>query len=108
MKTKKVSIVLHLMEINERIIAGSEELFKRHGVRSVTMDDIAKHLGVSKKTIYQFFENKETLVNAVFETYLVKEEAIVNEISANAQDPVDEILKLSDRSHCIIRSHSLV
>lgn len=96
MKTKKVSIVLHLMEINERIIAGSEELFKRHGVRSVTMDDIAKHLGVSKKTIYQFFENKETLVNAVFETYLVKEEAIVNEISANAQDPVDEILKLSD------------
>ncbi len=37
--------------MKERIIKGSEELFFKFGIRSVTMDDIAKHLSVSKKTI---------------------------------------------------------
>jgi AcrR family transcriptional regulator len=33
----------------ERIIQGSEDLFLRAGIKSITMDDIAKHIGMSKK-----------------------------------------------------------
>ncbi|MCX6304869.1 MAG: TetR/AcrR family transcriptional regulator [Bacteroidetes bacterium] len=40
-------------------------LYRRYGIKSVTMDDVASHLGVSKKTIYEFFSDKEDLVRQV-------------------------------------------
>jgi len=65
---KKVSIVLpSLMEIKERIQLKAEELFKRYGIRSVTMDEISYQLGISKKTLYQSFADKEEIVHAVFD-----------------------------------------
>src|SRR6266446_2059660 len=49
----------------ERILQKAHELFMRYGVRSVSMDDIAAQLGMSKKTVYQFYTDKEELVDAV-------------------------------------------
>ena len=46
----------------DRVIEGAGELFLQAGIKSVTMDDIAKHLGMSKKTIYHFFSDKNELV----------------------------------------------
>ena len=54
------------MEAKERIFLKAHELFNRYGVRSVSMDDIAVGLGMSKKTVYQFYADKEELVAAVF------------------------------------------
>ena len=48
--------------VKKKIITESVELFMKFGVRSVTMDDIAKHLGISKKTIYQHFKDKEEII----------------------------------------------
>ena len=53
------------MEIQERIRQKADELFRRYGIRSVTMDEIATQLGMSKKTIYQFYADKDQLVDAV-------------------------------------------
>jgi AcrR family transcriptional regulator len=50
------------LELQERILLKGDELFRRFGIRSITMDDIAKQLGVSKKTIYQHFPDKDELV----------------------------------------------
>jgi TetR/AcrR family transcriptional regulator, cholesterol catabolism regulator len=55
------------MEMKERIQQKAEELFKRYGIRSVTMDEISFQLGISKKTLYQSFTDKEEIVNAVFD-----------------------------------------
>ena len=52
--------------MKERIQEKATELFLRFGIRSVTMDEIASQLGISKKTIYQSFADKEELVAAVF------------------------------------------
>lgn len=58
-------------EMETEIIAKAKEMFQRYGLRPVTMDDIAKELSVSKKTLYKYFANKEELVeqsvNQVFE-----------------------------------------
>lgn len=43
-------------------------LFKRYGIRSLTMDDISRELGISKKTLYEHVKNKEELVDLAFET----------------------------------------
>ncbi|MCR6722393.1 MAG: TetR/AcrR family transcriptional regulator [Chitinophagaceae bacterium] len=62
------------MEQQERIVAKAHELFMRYGIRSVSMDEIATHLGISKKTIYQFFTDKDSLVAAVVEIELLENE----------------------------------
>ena len=55
------------MDIKDRIIEQSTTLFFRYGIKSITMDDIAKELGISKKTIYQHFTDKDDVVYQVFE-----------------------------------------
>ena len=53
------------MEVRERILKTAEELFMKFGIRSVTMDEIASELGISKKTIYMHFEDKDAIVHEV-------------------------------------------
>lgn len=54
------------MDVKERILLKSHELFNRYGIRSVSMGDIATQLGISKKTVYQYYIDKDDLVGAVF------------------------------------------
>jgi len=70
---KKVSIVLGQqsdMEQRERILVEAEDLFCKFGVKRITMDDIARDLGMSKKTIYQHFKDKNELVFASIKNLL--------------------------------------
>ena len=53
------------MEIKDRIKQKADELFRRYGIRSITMDEIANQLGISKKTIYHSFADKDELVDEV-------------------------------------------
>ena len=65
----KVSLLYLPIEMKEKIIIKSSQLFLDFGFKSITMDDIASKMGISKKTIYRYFKNKEELVsNSV--TYL--------------------------------------
>jgi len=50
--------------MREKILLGACDLFLNYGFKSVTMDDLANKIGISKKTIYQYFENKTELVEA--------------------------------------------
>jgi AcrR family transcriptional regulator len=54
------------MEPKERILQKAHELFNRYGIRSVSMDEIAAQVGMSKKTVYQYCVDKDELVCAVF------------------------------------------
>ena len=57
----------HIMELRNRIIAQAKNQFMRLGIRSVSMDDICSQLGISKKTIYQHFKDKDELVDIVLQ-----------------------------------------
>ena len=57
-------------EIKKKIIRGAENLFTKYGVRSISMDDIARHLSVSKKTLYQHFEDKEDIVTMAVQSHI--------------------------------------
>ncbi len=63
------------MEVKERILQKAHELFHKYGIRSVSMDDIAAQLGISKKTVYLYFVDKEELVSAVFSTIMEESKA---------------------------------
>jgi len=75
------------MDPKERILLKAHELYFRYGIRSVTMDEIAVQCGISKKTIYQFFEDKDALVEAVMDKVIDKTQSdcsIDQHRSANA------------------------
>jgi TetR/AcrR family transcriptional regulator, cholesterol catabolism regulator len=67
--TSKVSVVLYPImtetDTKQRIQKGAHNLVMQYGIRSVSMDDIAANLGISKKTIYHYFKDKDELVEAV-------------------------------------------
>ena len=76
----------------EKIIEGSRELFFRNGMKSITMDDIASHLGISKKTIYQFHADKDALIYEVTKLQLEQQELEMIALRKQSKDPVEEIL----------------
>ncbi len=82
----------------ERILKGAEELFMRYGVRSVSMDDIARHLSISKKTIYQYFTDKDEVVTLVAIQHLAHEQKEFDEVFINSKNSIDEMVGLS---HCL-------
>jgi AcrR family transcriptional regulator len=79
------------MEVKERILTKAADLFMRYGIRSITMDEIASQLGISKKTIYQFFTDKDDMVSAVIEQEIKKNESECIGFRNDAADAVHEI-----------------
>lgn len=79
------------MEVKDRILIKAAELFIRYGIRSITMDEIATQLGISKKTIYQFFTDKDDLVSAVISREVHKNELECAQYRDEAADAVHEV-----------------
>lgn len=84
------------LEPQEKILKTSLDLFFKYGIKRVTMDDIAKELGMSKKTIYQIYKEKDDLVNQLCVVQMKKQEIVFNEITAKSQDPIHEIILISN------------
>jgi TetR/AcrR family transcriptional regulator, cholesterol catabolism regulator len=82
-------------DIKDKIVKGAEELFMKYGVRSISMDDIARHLSVSKKTLYQHFTDKEEIVTQVSQTHLDRTTNQMNELREEAENAIDELAKIS-------------
>ena len=72
--------------VEERIIAFTSQSLRQYGMRGVRMDDIAKQMNVSKKTIYQLYNTKDKLINICVETYLNRVENIFRIIRHDSPD----------------------
>ncbi len=87
----KFPVVFLHPHMRDKIILKSSELFLTLGFKSVTMDDIANEMGISKKTIYVHFENKTKLVEAVtfylFDTIC----AGMDHICDTSNNPIEEL-----------------
>lgn len=85
----------------DRILAGAFELFLRFGIKSVTMDDIAKHLSISKKTIYQSFRDKDEVVHTLLEKKLAIDISEFEAITNSAPNVVEEVFSHMKKMHQI-------
>ena len=77
------------MEVKNKILAKSEELFLKYGLKSVTMDDLAKQLGVSKKTLYQFVDNKADLIQQIILGHIESEKALMVRLKLESADAIE-------------------
>jgi AcrR family transcriptional regulator len=80
---------------NLQLIRAAGELFMRIGIRSVSMDDIARELGISKKTLYQLVANKEDLVSQVLEQDTCEDLMVLQKNRNESTDAIDEYLRNS-------------
>ena len=90
------------METKEKILHAAFELFFRYGIKSVTMDDIAKHLSMSKKTIYQFFSDKDEIVHVLFDNYLQQHRMEFDVIATSSKNVVEEVFSYMKKMHLLL------
>jgi len=84
--------------VKQRIIEEASELFGLSGVKSITMDDLARHLGISKRTIYENFKDKEALLIACIDAFHARNQAFTEQVFFEAENVADAILKLLQRN----------
>jgi len=95
-KVSKVSLLKYYnLDVKDRIIKEAFNLFWRYGIKSVTMDDIARELGISKRTIYQHFPDKNAIVTEVIQSELSSQTCQFDEIEETISNPVDQMIQLS-------------
>jgi AcrR family transcriptional regulator len=83
------------LSTEKNILEGAKNLFMQFGLKSITMDDIARKVGVSKKTIYQFFSDKNSIVfKSVHEHFSDHRKEIENVLS-NSKDAIEAIYSMS-------------
>lgn len=82
------------MDIKERIIESASELFKTYGIRSVTMDSLANQLGMSKRTIYEVFSDKDELLMAVLTMMAQQQKDLVKRVLDDSENSIVAIFRM--------------
>ena len=84
------------VETKQRIQKAAHDLVMQYGIRSVSMDDIAANLGMSKKTIYQYFKDKDELVEAVVDDIIDTNQYACKADIERSENAVHEIFLVMD------------
>ncbi|WP_143310787.1 TetR/AcrR family transcriptional regulator [Chitinophaga vietnamensis] len=84
------------MEVQERIMDTAFSLFRQFGTRSITMDDIAERMGISKKTLYAHFTDKDDMVTQTIDGFIkeIHKEGVSNR--DQSKDAIDEMFLVMD------------
>ena len=88
--------------MKKKIILKALNLFLSLGFKSVTMDDLAQSMSISKKTIYQFFKNKNQLISSCTESIQKQLVETFKEIRKNADNPIVELFEIKKEAMKII------
>ena len=81
-------------ENREKILTSAENLFRKYGTRSISMDDIAHQLNMSKKTIYESFADKDEIVYQIITAFRKKLEGLVEAIFDRPANPIERLIKM--------------
>lgn len=85
------------MQIDEKkikILEGAGKLILKYGIKSMTMDDIARELGISKKTIYQYVTDKNDLIKQVIELDMQMDHKSICDIMLRKLNAIDESFEI--------------
>lgn len=93
--------------MKEKIIKESTQLFFRFGVRSVSMDDIAKEIGISKKTLYVHFKDKDELIKECMLVHDAEEKQILKSFQRDATNAIDEMIRIAKYVERMLKQVSL-
>ena len=84
------------MENRQRIIEEAALLFRTYGIRTVTMDMLANQMGISKRTIYEAFKDKDELLQGVLKWMTIRQREAMNKIFSETGNVIEAIFKMID------------
>ena len=82
-----------MQNISTKILETAGHLFLKYGVKSISMDDIAHELSISKKTIYQFFKDKNEIVCITSKQFLEHQKEKFDAINLDSSNAVQRLYK---------------
>lgn len=91
-----ICIMTEEENIETQIVMSAKEMFLTKGFKSVTMDDLASSMGMSKKTIYTYFKTKNDLVNEVANNLSETISAGIDYICSLNHNPIEEFYVIND------------
>lgn len=83
-----------IMDYKQRIIEEASVLFRTYGIKSVTMDLLAAHMGISKRTIYEVFKDKDELLTGVLKWMTVRQREVLEKTLAESENVIEAIFKM--------------
>lgn len=90
--------ILRWMDIKERILVESGKLFVKFGIRSMTMDALSEEMHISKRTIYEHFKDKDTLLLDVVRFYKKREAEEAHRIIDGCGSAIEAMFRIMRRS----------
>lgn len=88
-------INLQLMEERKKhLLQNALNVFMKKGIKCINMDEMAKELGISKKTLYLFVKDKEDLVNQATDVFCDKEDVAIEKITSQNLNAIEESLAI--------------
>ncbi len=84
------------MDYRQRITEEAANMFRTYGIRAVTMDMLASQLGISKRTIYEIFRDKDELLQGVLKYMGEKQQEIIKKVFGESENIVEAIFTLLD------------
>jgi AcrR family transcriptional regulator len=90
----------------KHILLKVRHLYQRYGIKSVTMDDIAAHLNISKKTIYEHFRNKQDLVEQVLLLEHDQQTAVLKDIQGRNFNAIEEMFEEYKMIHLNLKEYN--
>ena len=85
------------MDLKERIIENASMLFFQKGIKSMTMSDIANELGISKRTLYEVFRDKEDLLENCICTHIAKADEAILKLADRSDDVIETMMRMYAR-----------
>ena len=85
-------------ELRERIVVTAMEAFRTKGIRSITMDDIAAALGISKRTLYEVFADKESLLRECILKAQADRDRYLQQVYEESHNVLEVILAVFQKS----------
>jgi len=92
------------MDLREKIIEGAGKLFSENGIRLVTMDSIALSLGISKRTIYENFKDKNDLLSNVLTKAIINHKKRTVDIINESKNVIEALFKFGEYNHKTMKS----
>jgi AcrR family transcriptional regulator len=88
------------------ILKKVRQLYRKYGIRSVTMDDVSHELGISKKTLYQFVHDKDDLVHKVVELEISDRQERMNISCSDDKNAIEQLLEIAKCISTMLKDYS--
>jgi TetR/AcrR family transcriptional regulator, cholesterol catabolism regulator len=88
------------------ILKKVRQLYRKYGIRSVTMDDVSHELGISKKTLYQYVHDKDDLVHKVVEIEISDRQERMNISCSDDKNAIEQLLEIARCISTMLKDYS--